>query len=243
MSETPEDSNKPSLMDRGKKAVETADRAATVVESASNAFSAIKWVAIAVVTLTLAGGAYGVYKVVSAPAKAVGNAAGAVTDTVKTGADKIKDSSTKVLTRLDIPTTDQRALNKAAEAAFKALNTMATTDPEGMKDRLYRRANFGGNEGRICKLDLQTGTVTIPVSLAADNEAYATAKALGSTDNRLIRIILTGGDEDIAFRTEWDEESQNWNMRWKATIKKAISDSVAEKRVMGVLGTAKTACK
>jgi len=76
MSETPEEPNKPSLMDRGKKAVETADRAATVAESANNAFSAIKWVAIAVVTLTLAGGAYGVYKVISAPAKAVGNAAG-----------------------------------------------------------------------------------------------------------------------------------------------------------------------
>ena len=93
MSETPEELDKPTLMDRGKKAMETADRAGTIAESANNAFGAIKWVAIAVVTLTLAGGAYGVYKVVSAPAKAVGNAAGAVSDTVRTGTDKSKKAA------------------------------------------------------------------------------------------------------------------------------------------------------
>ena len=58
---TPETPQKPTMMDRGKKAMETADRAATVAESANNAFGAIKWVAIAVVTLTLVGGAYGAW--------------------------------------------------------------------------------------------------------------------------------------------------------------------------------------
>jgi len=193
MSETPKEPKKPTLMDRGKKAVETADRAATVAESANNAFGAIKWVAIAVVTLTLAGGVFGAYKVVSTPAKAVGNAAGAVTDTVKTGADKIKDSGSEVLNRLEISATNQRGLNTAAEAAFKALTNMAVTEPDGMKDRIYRRTNFGGHKNRICKLSINTGNVTIPVALAADNEAYATAKALGSNENRLIRMILTAG--------------------------------------------------
>jgi len=131
------------MMDRGKKAIETADRAATVAESANNAFSAIKWTAIAIVTLTLAGGAFGVYKLVSAPAKAAANAAGAVTESVKTGADKIKESSAGVMNRLDIPATNQAALNRIAEAAFSALTTMAATEPDGMKDRLYRRTNFG----------------------------------------------------------------------------------------------------
>ena len=243
MTELPEEPKKPTMMDRGKKAMETADRTATVVESASNAFSAIKWVAIAVVTLTLAGGAYGAYKVVSAPAKAVGNAAGAVTDTVKSGADKIKESSSDVLNRLDIPAANQSALNRAAEAAFKALNTMAEIEPEGMKERIYRRTHFGGHENRICKFDIKTGAVSIPVTLAADNEAYATSKALGATDNRLIRIILTAGDEDIALRTEWDSEAQNWAMAWKATtLKKDVSDTVAQERIMDVLGAAAKTC-
>lgn len=244
MSETPEEPKKPTMVDRGKKAIEAADRAATVAESANNAFGAIKWVAIAVVTLTFVGGAYGAYKVVSAPAKAVGNAAGAVTESVKTGADKIKESGAGVINRLDIPTANQAALNRAAEAAFTALTAMAATEPDGMKDRIYRRTNFGGHENRVCKIDVNTGTVSIPVTLAADNEAYATSKALGSKDNRLIRIILTAGDDFVPLRTEWDSETQNWIMRWKATtIKKEVSDTVAEERIMDVLGAAAKACK
>lgn len=244
MTDTPESPKKPTALDRGKQAIETADRAATVVESASNAFGAIKWVAIAVVTLTFAGGAFAIYKAVSAPAKAIGNAAGTVTESVKTSAGKIKDSGADVLNRLDIPTSNQTALNAVSEAAFKALTTMAATDPEGMKDRLYRRANFGGHEGRICKLNIDTGALSIPVTLAADNEAYTTAAALGSNDNRLIRMLLTAGDNDVALRAEWDEETKAWAMRWKATtVKKAVGDTVAEARVMDVLEAAASGCK
>jgi len=244
MTKTPEEPKKPTALDHGKKAVEMADKAATVAESASNVFGAIKWAAIAVVTLTFAGGAYGIYKAVSAPAKAVGSAAGAVTETVKTGADKIKESGSDMINRLGIPTSNQAVLNKASEAAFKALTTMSPSEPDGIKDRLYRRTNFGGHDNRICKLNIETGTVLIPVSLAADNEAYATAKALGSNENRLIRIILTAGEDDVALRAEWDEEMKAWTMRWKATtIKKAVGDNVAEDRIMDVLGAAAKECK
>lgn len=221
MTETPqEEPQKPTLIDHGKKVVETAERTASVAERASEAINAIKWVAIAVVTVTLAGGAYGIYKVVSAPAKAVGNAAGAVTETVKTGTDKIKDTGSDVINRLNIPTKNQAALNRAAEAAFKALTTMTETNPEGMKERIYRRTNFGGHENRVCKLNVDFGAGAIPVSLAADNKAYATAKALGSKEGRLVRIILTAGNTDISLRTEWDTQTQNWAMRWKATTLK-----------------------
>lgn len=244
MTETPpEEPKKPSVLDHGKKAMETADRAATVAESANNAFNAIKWVAIAVVTVTLVGGAYGIYKAVSAPAKTVGKAASAVTDTVKTGTDKIKQSGSEVINRLDISASHQLSLNEASEAAFKALTTMDETEVEGMKDRIYRRANFGGHANRICKLVINTGEISIPVTLAADNEAYETSKALGGKDNRLIRMILIAGDKDIALRAEWDSEAQNWTMAWKATtLKKDVSDAVAEQRIMDVLKAAK-ACK
>lgn len=245
MTETPpEEPQKPTLIDRGKKVVETAERTAAAADNVSNAFNAIKWVAIAIVTLTLVGGAYGAYKVVSAPAKVVGTAADAVTDTVKSGADKIKESSSEVINRLDIPTTNQTALNRAAEAAFEALSNMSAIEPDGMKERIYRRTNFGGHENRVCKLSIDTGKVTIPVALASDNEAYATSKALGSNENRLIRMVLTAGEDDIPFRVEWNEETNNWVMRWKATtIKKEVGDKVAEERIMDALGTAAKACK
>ena len=120
---------------------------------------------------------------------------------------------------------------------------MNATEPDGMKDRIYRHTNFGGHENRVCKCVTDTGEVSIPVTLAADNEAFATSKALGSKDNRLIRMVLTAGDEDVALRTEWDSETQKWNMSWKATtIKKEVSNAVAEQRIMDVLKGAK-ACK
>lgn len=241
---SPEEPQKPSLMDRGKKVVETAERTASVAERTSETINAIKWVAIAVVTLTFAGGAYGVYKVVSAPAKAVGNAAGVVTETVKTGTDKIKQSGSEVMNRLDIPASNQNSLNRAAEAAFKSLSTMAETEPDSMKERLYRRTNFNGHENRICKIDIKTEAVSIPAILAADNEAHATSKALGAKDNRLIRIILTAGKDDIALRAEWDGASQDWTMRWRATtIKKEVSDQVIEKRMIEALKIAAKSCK
>lgn len=244
MSETPEDPQKPTLIDHGKKVMETADRASTVAETASTALGAIKWVAIAIVTLTLAGGAYGVYKVVSAPAKAVGHAAGAMTDTVKAGAGKIKESGSDVIKRLDIPSSNQRALNSVAETAFKSLSTMAATEPAGVKDRIYRRTHFSGHGGRICTLSVDFGAGELPVTLAADNEAYATAKALGSNDNRLMRVIVTAGDNDIALRTEWEAESKKWAMRWKATtLKKPVSDAFAEERLMDILEAAAKECR
>jgi len=113
-----------------------------------------------------------------------------------------------------------------------------------MKDRLYRRTNFGGHEGRICKLDVETGTVTLPVTIAADNEAYSTAKALGSNENRLIRMVLNAGEDDVALRAEWDEAAGAWIMKWKATtVKKPVGDNVAEQRVMDVLGAAAVGCR
>jgi len=45
------------------------------------------------------------------------------------------------------------------------------------------------------------------------------------------------------LRAEWDEDSQNWAMRWKGTtIKKEVGDQVAGQRIMDVLAAA-TECR
>ena len=223
----------------GKKAAEIADKAATVAESTSNIFGAIKWVAIAVVSLVILGGGFMLYKAVTVPAKAVGDAAGAVTESVKTGAGKLKDGSSAAINRLLIPVQNQAQFNTVSEAAFESLTTMAATEPAGMKDRLFRAKNFSGAENRICNLTVDFGNGELPVTLAADNEGYATSKALGSKNDRLIRMLLTAGDDDIGIRAEWDSERDGWVMKWKpTTIKKPVEDAVAEERVMDVLEAA-----
>ncbi len=228
----------------GKKAAEMADRAATVAEGASNAFGAVKWTAIAVVTLTFAGGGYAIYKAVSVPAKAVGNAVEGVSDAVISGSEKVKEGSSEVLNRLVISVSDPARLNRLSEAAFESLSAMAVTEPEGIKDRLFRAKNFSGHEGRICDLSVDFGNGAIPVVIAADNEAYATSKALGSKNDRLIRMLLTAGDETIGLKTQWDTEAGGWALKWKATtLKKPVEDYVAHERVMDVLEAAAARCE
>lgn len=227
---------------KAKKLGETVEKASAAVDGANNALSTVKWVAIAVVVLTLAGAGYGIYKVVSAPVVAVGSAVGSATDVAKSGAEKVKQGSSELINRLVIPSTNQDELDMVADAAFAALTKMKASKPSGVKDRMYRAKNFSGNGGKVCALSLDFGSGAVPIMLAADNDDFETAKALGSNDNRLIRMIIQAGN-DVAMNVEWDEGARQWGMKWRATtVKKSIGDDVAEERILDVLTAAKTGC-
>ncbi len=231
-------------VDKGKKAAEFVDKAAIVAEKTSGLFSAVKWICIAIVTLALLFGGYTIYKVITVPAKAVGNAVEGMSGAVKSGSEKVIENSSEVLNRLLIPADNQARLNTLSEAAFESLTTMAQVPPEGMKERLYRASNFGGHEDRVCKLDIRVGESVLPAALAADNKSYATARALGSKNERLIRMVLTAGDDDVALQAEWNSEAQMWQMRWKSTtLRKPVEDSIAAQRVSDVLAQAAKSCR
>ena len=249
MSETPED--KPIKEDKPtKKAAKVLGKAnqmresvTSVTDTANNAFGAIKWIAIAVTLGLIIFVGSTIYKVVTAPARAVGNAAEAVTDTVKSGASSVKDSTSDIINRLVIKTPNQRAFDQAAEAAFKAITTMPAAPPDTMKTRVFWTANFGGHENKVCALSMTFGDTDIPVFIAADNKDYATSKSLGSKKDRLMRILIRADGDDLPLNTEWNHEASAWVMKWKAnTIKKSLDDSDAAKRVMDVLGVAVREC-
>ena len=248
MSETPDD--KPIKDKPSKKATEVLAKAnqvresvTSVADTANNAFGAIKWIAIAVSLGLIIFVSSTIYKVVTAPARAVGNAAEAVTDTVKSGASSVKDSTSDIINRLVIAAPNQRAFDQAAEAAFKAVTTMPATPPDTMKTRVFWTANFGGHENKVCALSMTFGESDIPVFIAADNKDYATSKSLGSKKDRLMRILIRADGDDLALNTEWDNEASVWVMKWKAnTIKKSLDDEDAAKRVLDVLGAAAREC-
>lgn len=231
-------------VEKGKQAAAMADKASTFAEKTSGFFSAVKWLSIAIVMLVIFSGGYAVYKALTVPAKAVGNAVGEVSGAVKAGSDKVRESGTEVLERLTIPITQRRQFEKAAEAAFSSLTRMEPTKPDGMKDRMYRASQFAGHEDRLCRFDLTVGDNVLPVAMAADNKAYATAKALGSKNDRLIRLIVQAGEDDIALRTLWDPDTSQWILKWKSTtLKKPIEDNVAEQRVLEILQSAAKVCR
>ncbi len=225
------------------KAADMADKAGGTLENAQGAFSAIKWIGISIVCLTILAVLWAGYKIFYKPAAMVGDAAGSVAEAVGDGAGAVKDSASSVINRLLIPSGNQKALNKLSEDAFTVLNNMAETKPEGLKDRMFRRTNFSDSEGRICKLTLNFGTGDIPAYAAADNKAHATSKSLGSTDDRLIRLVIRADKDDIPLNTLWDEEAKIWQMKWKkTTVKKPMSDEIAEERIVDMLSAISKQC-
>jgi len=201
-----------------------------------NAFGMVKWIAIAVVTLSLLGGGYAVYKTVMAPVKAMGDAAGTVAEKVGEGAGVIADGAGSVMegagnmiNRLDIPTTDQTKLNRLSEAAFPILFKMEETKPDGVRERMFRRTNFSDSAGQVCKMEMDLGGGTITSYVAADVKAHETSAQLGSKENRKIRMVIRATDDDLKFNSVWSEDSENWQIKWsKTTVSKEVGDKDAE---------------
>lgn len=204
----------------------------------------VKWLCVAFVVGVLGYFGYTAIKVISKPAEVVDDTVETMSDAVKSGTESVKQSTSDLLDRLSIPIPQQNRFNRLSEAAFTALHEMTVSEPEGLKDRMFRTANLGGNEGRVCKMLLDFGSGDVPVFAAADNEAYATSKALGSNENRLIRLIVLTGETDVSLNTSWNLETSQWELKWKATtVKKPVSDELAATRAYEILEAASKNCR
>ena len=238
--QTAPDSEKPTLrktaVNAAKHAHASVESAGKVTETFGTAISAIKWIAIAVTMGFLFGFGLLVYKLVSAPAKAAANATESVTDAVKSGTSAVTQGASDVMGRLIIPSLKQAQTNKWAETAFANLNGMTPMPPESLTARAFWAANLAGHENRVCQLSINFGGGDIPIILASDNKAHASAKSLGSKNDRVIRIIIRAEGNDMPLRVEWNEASQNWVMKWRSTtVKKPLEDTVAAQRISDIL--------
>jgi len=92
-------------------------------------------------------------------------------------------------------------------------------------------------------MTLDFGSGEIIAYAAADNEAHATAKSVGSKDDRLMRVVIKAADDDIDLNTAWDDEALNWVMKWKTTmVKKPISNEIAQARMVDILAAIPNQC-
>lgn len=234
-----------------KKTVEVVEKVGATAEVASNAFGMVKWVAIAVVTLSLLGGGYAVYKTVMKPVEAMGNAAGAVVETVgdgvgaiAEGAGSVVEGAGNVINRLDIAASNQSQLDARAEKAFPILFKMQKTKADSIREGVFRRTNFGDSEGKICKSELTFGEVPVVTYSAADVKAHETSAELGSRTNRMIRMIIRTSKDDLKFNTVWNEASEQWQMKWsKTTLSKEAGDQDAEKLILNILAAIAKNCQ
>ena len=226
------------------KAMETADKVGKIAEGAGQAFSAIKWVAIAIVFAFFAVITTTIYKAVKAPVVAAGQVADAVTDTVKSGAESVKDSASELINRWDIAISAPEKFNKQAERAFEVITEMNPAWPLDARQRLYWSANLSGHENKVCSLSMKFGSDSIDVLIAADNKDYAASKALGAKTNRMMRIVLRAPGDDVPLNVIWDNDAQTWTLKWRSTtMKKPLDDATALARVNDVLISAGRLCR
>ncbi len=238
MTETPDKEEKTT-----EKVVVMVEKANETMDNARSVMDTIKWAAMAIVALVVLFGGWTVYKMLSAPAKAVGNVVGGVSDAVQSSTDKVKDGASDIYNRLRIPVDNPKAFNKTSESAFNVLADMAETEPEGVKDRMFRAANFGGSQGRVCKMSLDFGNGPVDVFAAADIDAYETARDLGSKADRLMRMVILTSDDDISMNASWDETEERWILKWKATtVSKVAPDNVVSARAQDVLKSVPGQC-
>jgi len=195
-------------------------------------WKALKWTVILLVALTIAIGLFKAWQVATAPARVVSDAAGSV-----------KSSAAAIMSRLEVPIQNQRKFDKAANTAFFHLNEMSETTPEGVKDRGFRMTNLRGAQNKVCELSYDFGDGNVEVVLAADNSAYAPAKAVGAKSNRLIRIIVVSPEQTLGLNAEYDETSENWSLGWRpSSVKKPYPDSWAEMPLREILTAVPKTC-
>lgn len=198
-------------------------------------WGAVKWLCILLVTLVIAAGAWKAWSVATAPARAV-------TSTMEAATQTTTESIAKVTGYLDIQVTQQRKLNKLAEAAFVKLAALPVREA-GMKDRATRASYLRGSQNRVCETQIMVGDAPVTVWAAADNDGYETSKTMGGQSDRLIRMALFAPGDTVGMRALWDAEAQAWRLRWKrTTLKKPVVDAVAEARIWDMLTAVAQGC-
>ena len=195
-------------------------------------WKALKWTMILLVCLVCAIGVYKAWEKLTAPARVVENAAGSV-----------KSSASAVMNRLDVPISKQRNYDKYADAAFAHLNDLPKTTAENVKARGFRMTNLRGAQSRVCEMSYDFGSGEVPIFLAGDNKAHEAAKTLGSTADRLIRIVIVSPEETLGLNAEYDESDGHWTLGWRtSSINKPYPDEWAEKPISNILNRVPKAC-
>ncbi len=195
-------------------------------------WKAVKWTMILLVALLTAVGVYKAYKIATAPARVVSDAAGSM-----------KSGASAVLNRLQVPISKQRRFDSAANRAFARLNSMESIPAEGVKTRGFRLANFRGAQDRVCELSYDFGAGEVPVYIAADNAAHEAAKAVAANTDRLIRIVVVSPEETLGLNAEFDPLTKHWNLAWRpSSISKPYADSWAEGPITEILSLSAKSC-
>ena len=186
---------------------------------------AIKWVAIFLTMLLLFIVLYKAYRVASAPVRGV-----------NTAAEAMIEKTDQIANRLEVKVKKERTFGQLSETAFETLTQYPVRKPLNINERLFWAQNLRASNHQVCRFDLDFGNGPIPLYAAANNKTYATARAVGSKENRIIRVHIITGSPGVGLRAYWDQTEKAWKMRWRRmTVDKSFNDETAQQTLRRVL--------
>lgn len=193
---------------------------------------AVKWLFICLTMLLFTAILYKAYRVITAPARGI-----------STAAEMVMDQASNVSNRLDVSLKKPKSFSQLSEEAFSILLEYPVQKPQKFGETLFWAQHLRGSNSQVCSFRYNFGDGDIPVYTAANNSNYKTAKAVGSKQNRIIRVHLLTGGQEIGLRSYWNDDLKKWKMRWRRlTLGKPLNDEGAQNTLRQVLAAIPEHC-
>ena len=203
----------------------------TVVHKESWA-PAVKWIAICLTMFMFTLILYQTYRIVTAPVRGLG-----------TAIESVRGGAEAMATRLDVDLDKPKTFSQLSEEAFAILNAYPVKQARNWDESIYWMQNLRGSNSQVCRFTVDFGDGPIKILTAANNDDYATAKSVGSLQDRIIRVHIVTEGRQLGLRSYWDDESKVWKMRWRRlTFSKPLNDAAAQNTLYRILNEIPVHC-
>ena len=188
-----------------------------------------------VALLIVAAILFGVYRVVTAPVRVA-------QDTTASVAAGVDEMATKVLTARHIEVKTGRRFARLADRAHAVLVALPATEPRDIGERAFRASNLRGARNQVCTFQMDFGDAPVNVFAAADNDDFATNRAMGGEAQRQVRLVFVTDEATLGMSAQFD--TNGWQLLWRRrnAARRPLDDDTAAARSQDALARVADEC-
>ena len=181
-----------------------------------------------VVLLLILGALFFVYRSVTAPVRIA-------QDTTESAVETVQETATKVLSVRHVEVAQGRRFARLSERAHEVLAALPASPPETVAQRAFRAGNLRGAQDKLCTLQMDFGAGPVNLFAAADNDAFATNRAMGGEAERQVRLVFVSEAGALGLNAQTGREG--WELLWRRrnAARKPLDDATAAKRALDAL--------
>ena len=190
------------------------------------------WVAALLIVAAIL---FGVYRFVTAPVRVAQDTTASITQSV----DEV---ATQVLTVRHVKVAQGRRFARLSDAAHDTLVAFPASEPRDIAERAFRTANLRGSQNRVCNFTMDFGAGPVNVFAAADNDDFATNRAMGGEAERQVRLVFVTDSGALGLSAQYD--ANGWQLLWRRrnAARKPLTDDTAARRALDALARVPDEC-